>query len=116
MPNYVDDLSERERGLITERRLKHLEQELSERNEEMYKTITDITVATSFFEQFKEKNKAIEQELQEIRKQQHETARDLHNILTAFGALRWFFSIVIPMLVGIMLMQIFKLEGLPWGS
>jgi predicted nuclease with TOPRIM domain len=90
-------------------RMDRLEATVNERNDELHSILRDLAVTTSHFSDYRTDMKTL--------KKDHEALEaDIKQAMTVFQAGRWFLTAVIPMLVGILLMQIFKLDGMPWGS
>ena len=90
-------------------RLDKVESLVNERNDEMHAMLRDLAITTSHFSEFKSEIKA-------LRAEHDQLETEIKQAMTVFQAGRWFLTAVIPMLVGILLMQIFKLDGMPWGS
>jgi len=97
-------------------RMNRLEKTVADRNEEMYALLRDQAITTSHFSSYTDRLEHIEDEYKQSQDEHKKLREEISAAMQVFKAARWFITTVIPMLVGIFLMQIFKLDGMPWGS
>lgn len=97
-------------------RMDRLEKTVMDRNEEMHALLRDQAITTSHFMGYKDRLDLIEEQYRTSQEEHKKLGEEIRAAMQVFQAARWFITTVIPMLVGIFLMQVFKLDGMPWGS
>lgn len=90
-----------------ERRFDRYETLMSERDQEIQAILRDIAVTTSQFSHTADTVRAVESEQDAAIREHQELKNEMRNIKSAFGLVKWFLGLIIPLLLGIAANQFF---------
>lgn len=97
-------------------RLDKSEQILNERIEEIHTIQSNIILSAHKLEGMKTEIDRLRKEIHDVRREHVDMNRELKNAMTLYYIARWFLGAVIPMLIGIFLMNVFRLDSFPFGG